>query len=230
MSLLSVNVLRTTSSAGEAYSESLSPSEWLVFYPLSEMPCSPSDEFWPTPSSLSRLVSLDECFTPNMSIDDSEVIFHRTARSVSRTARENYTGDLSLDDDTVDDIFMSEEEIPFYLQTSRSATAAPRTVEAPLKLKILRTARDIEPVFDKDFDASTLHLGEGGRQRLKSLLSTTTKCYPEMKERVSRIGKVKFASIPQLFQMAKVCGLWSEAVLIATTSHGKQQLSYSKAS
>ena len=190
----------------------------LVYYPLGDLSYSPVDDYWLKSLPVSRLGSLDGDSTPQVSVEESEGILYPAARSVSAAVRQNYTDDLSLDEEGD---FMSYEDAAPAMITMMDYEE--RTVK---KLRIQRAVDNFE-----DLDVARLHLGEGGRQKLKSLLSATTKANLELRERVTKIAKVKFASIPQLFHMAKVCGLWTEAVNIARTYNNPTvRLSISRAS
>jgi hypothetical protein len=238
MSLLINKTLRTSSVAAEIFTDPrtetsseqerfpfASATNGLVYYPLGDLLYSPVDDFCMKSLPVSRLGSLDGDSTPQFSVDDSDVVPFPVARSVSTAARENYTDDLSLDDDIISETNFVLPKMPL---TRDPRGDDERTVK---KLRIVKEMRPATPVCFEHLDIASLHLGEGGRQKLKSLLSATTKSDPELRERVSKIAKVKFASIPQLFQMAKVCGIWAEAVKIAHTYNtNATRLSISRAS
>eukprot|EP00916_Digyalum_oweni_P006078 GHVL01010468.1.p1 GENE.GHVL01010468.1~~GHVL01010468.1.p1 ORF type:complete len:667 (+),score=73.16 GHVL01010468.1:68-2068(+) len=69
---------------------------------------------------------------------------------------------------------------------------------------------------EKDGDTvDRIPLGEQGRAKLKSRISDVIRADPDLRVRISTIGKVKSASIPQLLKMAKMCGVWEFAVDIS---------------
>jgi hypothetical protein len=55
------------------------------------------------------------------------------------------------------------------------------------------------------------------------MLSAAIRNNEILRERISRIGKVKLASIPQQLQMAHVCGLWSEVMKIGQAFNHTQE-------
>ena len=60
-----------------------------------------------------------------------------------------------------------------------------------------------------------LKLGDDGRAKLKSALSEQVRMDTRMKRQVDEIGKIRLASMQQLLQMAKICGLWDYALMLA---------------
>ena len=60
-----------------------------------------------------------------------------------------------------------------------------------------------------------LQLGESGRAQLKSSISSVLKRRPELRKQCNSIEKVKNASIMQLLAMARICGIWDQAVKIS---------------
>jgi hypothetical protein len=62
-----------------------------------------------------------------------------------------------------------------------------------------------------------LQLGETGRSQLKSAISAVLKKKPELRKTCNSIQKVKNASISQLLTMARICGIWDQAVRISET-------------
>ena len=60
-----------------------------------------------------------------------------------------------------------------------------------------------------------LQLGESGRAQLKSSISSVLKRRPDLRSVCNSIEKVKNASITQLLTMARICGIWNEAVKIS---------------
>jgi hypothetical protein len=60
-----------------------------------------------------------------------------------------------------------------------------------------------------------LQLGESGRAQLKSSISSVLKHKPELRKQCNSIEKVKNASIMQLLAMARICGIWDQAVKIS---------------
>ena len=87
-------------------------------------------------------------------------------------------------------------------------------------MKRIKNVNTIESLVD--IDVPRLHLGEAGRSKLKSLISLATKDNSTLRDRVAVIGKVKLASIPQLLQMAHLCGLWDEAIAISQSFASKR--------
>ena len=64
-------------------------------------------------------------------------------------------------------------------------------------------------------DVPRLQLGESGRAQLKSSISLVLKRRPELRKQCNSIQKVKNASIIQLLAMARICGIWDQAVKIS---------------
>lgn len=64
-------------------------------------------------------------------------------------------------------------------------------------------------------DVPRLQLGESGRAQLKSSISSVLKMKPELRKQCNSIQKVKNASIIQLLAMARICGIWDQAVKIS---------------
>jgi hypothetical protein len=64
-------------------------------------------------------------------------------------------------------------------------------------------------------DVPRLQLGESGRAQLKSSISSVLKRRPELRKQCNSIQKVKNASIIQLLAMARICGIWDQAVKIS---------------
>lgn len=209
----------STGSFGSPRSEGNHPisQNYFLFNPANVMFLE-SDNFWAQPLA-SRTVSVKSTssgfekgssYTP---LDN--FVFYGVGRTVSRQARENSIEELTLDSDLSD----SEDSFPVITPIGRIASTqstadssgeSERGAPSPKKVKINRKRVNIpEPNLPK------LHLGEVGRKKLKSLISSAIKEDECLRDKVRAIGKVKLASIPQLLQMAQVCGLWDEAVLIS---------------
>lgn len=230
MSLLSTNVLRTVTyttdmygyssyqiSAGVDTEGSYDDSSKTTYYPLGQPAYVSVDDFWGGTALASRTVSLLMRQSDDKAPVDDSVIEYPVTRTVSDLARDNITEDLSLDDE--ESILYAPEQKRTYSQAS-TASEDERPVK---KIRIFAkpvTQRTSNPepksVFSEE--PARVQLGEHGRQRLKSLLSSAVKYDAAKRDLVYAIGKVKLASIPQLLQMARVCGLWDEVMNIANTS------------
>jgi len=105
---------------------------------------------------------------------------------------------------------------------SRTSREVPRTShEVPRKVFVSRVYRE-DSDDDDDFNLRTripevpvLKLGDDGRAKLKSALSEQVREDSRMKAQVDEIGKIRLASMQQLLQMAKICGLWDYALMLA---------------
>lgn len=103
-----------------------------------------------------------------------------------------------VDDDPTQDSSSSQQITPqgFFSQSKKN----------PLKKR-----RKIE-----DFsDYGKIKLGDVRRKQLKTAISDACKNSLEMRDKVLEIGKIKEASIADLFRMAEVCGLIDFALQLA---------------
>lgn len=64
---------------------------------------------------------------------------------------------------------------------------------------------------DNEEPVCNLPLGECGRSKLKSLISNAVRSSTVLKERCDSVGKIKTATVSQLFELARVCGLMGAA-------------------
>ena len=95
--------------------------------------------------------------------------------------------------------------------------------EIPRKVVVSRDHQRRDESEDDEFniESSTfsstplLKLGDDGRAKLKSALSEQVRVDPQLKMKVDAIGKIRLASMQQLLQMAKICGLWDYALMLA---------------
>lgn len=146
---------------------------------------------------------------------------YRIARTVSRQARECIRDDLTMDDsdDPDEAIFcnLSRRPVRELWDTSTSSddpiskkmkSSVDDVLDRPAKAKVIQCC----PLLPK------LHLGESGRAKLKSIISEVLKENPALRIHVAAVGKVKLATVPQLLQMAHICGMWNEAVIISEKS------------
>jgi len=112
-----------------------------------------------------------------------------------------------------------------FLNRSTNGSTATRN-EVPRKVVISRDQQrrvamesdDDEMNFNSSADMSSvpiLKLGDDGRAKLKSALSEQVRVDPRLKSEVDAIGKIRLASMQQLLQMAKICGLWDYALMLA---------------
>lgn len=229
-----MNVLRTSSTMGEEPNvisdgilltgsdrTSISPTGMAVANPK----CSYAvvDNFWTQSTSVSRC-GTQTGIAPWFTADDSAGLLScLSIRTVSEMARQNDTDFLTMDDEVT---VLHETADGESRTLSNASTCSDVLVGSRPPAKRIRVVRDKATVLmrlDKptptDSSPQTwtqrVHLGEVGRQRLKSLLSATVKYDTTVRERIAKIGKVKLASIPQLLQMAEVCGLWDEVVKIS---------------
>jgi hypothetical protein len=230
MSLLSTNVLRTVTYTTDSYSftsyqvssgadaeVSCDNMSKVTYYSLGQPSYVSVDDFWSGTALASRTVSvLMRQNEEEVSEEDS--IKYPVTRTVSDLARDNITADLSLDDEE------SVLYIPDQRRTFSQASTASEDERPVKKIKIL-SPKPVSDKMHKPMSKSILcgelprvQLGEHGRQRLKSLLSSAVKYDAAKRDLVYAIGKVKLASIPQLLQMARVCGLWDEVMKVANTS------------
>ncbi len=179
------------------------------------------DNFWFRSLAGTRTSSLVSNGAPEVSGGNIDFLRYPAARTVSEQARENDTNDLILDDS--DPSLYTPDS---HRTVSESTTASENERNRGGSLKRVRIMSSLRPVSEKLSEPSympdsmpKLHLGETGRQKLKSMISQALKYDEELRIKVSRIGKVKLASIPQLLAMAKVCGLWDEVLRIAASVH-----------
>ena len=106
---------------------------------------------------------------------------------------------------------------------NRSTNGSTRN-EVPRKVVISRDQqRRVAMESDDEFNFNSsdvssvpiLKLGDDGRAKLKSALSEQVRVDPRLKIEVDAIGKIRLASMQQLLQMAKICGLWDYALMLA---------------
>lgn len=87
-------------------------------------------------------------------------------------------------------------------------------VSEPLKMRrIERQGPDVYAVDGQQ--VPRLQLGESGRAQLKAAISAVLKRRPDLRKQCNAIQKVKNASIVQLLAMARICGIWDQAVRIS---------------
>ena len=87
---------------------------------------------------------------------------------------------------------------------------------AALSLKMRRIERQGPDVYAVDGQqVPRLQLGESGRAQLKAAISGVLKRRPDLRKQCNAIQKVKNASIGQLLAMARICGIWEQAVKIS---------------
>ena len=83
-------------------------------------------------------------------------------------------------------------------------------------IKMRRIERQGPDVYAVDGQqVPRLQLGESGRAQLKAAISSVLKRRPDLRKQCNAIQKVKNASIVQLLAMARICGIWDQAVRIS---------------
>ena len=148
---------------------------------------------------------------------------------------DSFSTDVSPSSRSIDDVDrpagfgMIETPVAKHPRTMTPLITPPATLdflrrtsnEVPRKVFVSREQR----VYDSDdeefnfrsrvSDLPVLKLGDDGRAKLKSALSEQVRIDPRMKTEVDNIGKIRLASMQQLLHMAKICGLWDYALMLA---------------
>ena len=220
--------------------EYVSRADELNFYSLNQVKFQEVDNFWndgafgnvlPIMSSIGPEISARLGESPRQSFKFG---FSRTVSGMARANRQDdLTMDTDYDDDSstfsdllassMDDVApMDDEDVSPIEVLSRdvsiaSTTASEHSPSVPTRISLRRDVSSSSS-SPASTEGRKLHLGEGGRAKLKSLISDAVKHNEELRERVAAITKVKLASIPQLLQMASICDLWPQVLLIAASN------------
>ena len=113
----------------------------------------------------------------------------------------------------------SDDEMPDYhhhIANIKRKFSEGEPVSDSLPSKMRRIERQGPDVYSVDGQqVPRLQLGESGRAQLKAAISTVLKRRPDLRKQCNAIQKVKNASIVQLLAMARICGIWDQAVRIS---------------
>lgn len=105
----------------------------------------------------------------------------------------------------------SPDSSPILRGVSKSSKTSPTHIAVSRKTMPNPTAHKDETADQ----IPPLKLGDDGRSKLKSALSEQARMDSDIRAQIDAIGKIRLASIPQLMEMSRVCGLWDYALSLA---------------